>query len=367
MVVPALHLSSDLPLYEAIKRDIRSRIESGELPDGARILPEIELAKQRGVSRSTARKALQALEMEGLLSRTAGRGSFVRSPKDPEACAGMLGVDCLAFSVADLERHNHRGLCAQGFINTAVNSGYQALIHPPAASGNQGLEHLLALRPWRRAGWALWLEQGSEKHLQRLERFRAGGGALALVDRYVREQDYDFVVSRNEQMTYLLTRELVERGHTEIGLLASQPDCTTDEDRIAGYQRALGEAGLPMGEDLMTLGPAQGPEAYRMQILGMLGRRQRPTAVVCVSADYALCLLRELQRLAYTVPKDLELALVDDARFEDQVSFPVLTARQRSYEMGRIAAEMLLRRIREPKLPPQQRFLDFDLNFPPAL
>lgn len=82
-----MKLTSELPLYESIKRGLQARIESGELPEGARILPEIELAHQSGVSRSTARKALQALEMEGYLSRTAGRGSFVKPRHRGEAGA----------------------------------------------------------------------------------------------------------------------------------------------------------------------------------------------------------------------------------------------------------------------------------------
>jgi GntR family transcriptional regulator of arabinose operon len=361
-----LDLTSDLPLYEAIKRDIKSRIESGELPEGTRILPEIELAKQRGVSRSTARKALQALEMEGLLSRTAGRGSFVRAPKHRAPSSILPGQGSLAITVSDVERYNHAGLCAQGFINTVVMGGCHAIIQPPAASGTHEFDHLLSVRQSGIAGWALWLASASEKNLQLLDSYREAGGALTLIDRYVPQLDCDFVVSKNEEMAYMLTRELIRRGHTEIGMITFRPDCTTHEDRITGYHRAFEEAGLTVENDLIVVDEVQGLEPYRMQILGLLGRRKRPTAVFCTSEDHAMWLLKELQRLEYAVPDDLELAVIDNSRFEEKVNFPVLVARQHSYEMGRIAAEMLMRRLKDPKLPAQQRFLDFDLNFSPA-
>lgn len=361
-----MDLISDLPLYEAIKRDIKARIVSGELPEGSRILPEIELAKQRGVSRSTARKALQGLEMEGLLSRTAGRGSFVRAPRQNGSSAVLPGQGILAITVSGLDRHNHAGLCAQGFMNTVVSGGSHAIIQPPAANGTHSFDQLLQVRQSGIVGWAVWLGSATEKHLQLLDSYRSAGGALTFIDRYVPQMAGDFVVTKNEAMGYALTRELIRRGHTEIGVISPRPDFTVYADRLVGYHRAFEEAGLPVDEDLIVIDEAQGPEAFRMQMLGLLGRRKRPTAVFCTSDVHAKGLLWELQRLEYSMPEDLALALVDDSRIEEQVGFPVLVARQYSYEMGRLAAEMLVRRLTDPALPPQERHLDFALNFTPA-
>lgn len=57
---------------------VRARIQAGELPDGAQLPTERELAASYGVARNTVRQALDRLEGDGLLVRQVGRGTFVR-------------------------------------------------------------------------------------------------------------------------------------------------------------------------------------------------------------------------------------------------------------------------------------------------
>lgn len=53
----------------------------GELPPGARLPSELDLARQFGVSRQTMRAALAALVRDGRLDRKPGRGTVVLQPK----------------------------------------------------------------------------------------------------------------------------------------------------------------------------------------------------------------------------------------------------------------------------------------------
>lgn len=69
------------PLYRRIGNEILRRMTDGELPPGARLAPEVELARQFGVSRQTMRAALGALVREGRLERKPGRGTVVVEPK----------------------------------------------------------------------------------------------------------------------------------------------------------------------------------------------------------------------------------------------------------------------------------------------
>ncbi len=62
-------------LAASIREGIRMRIETGEWE--SRIPSEPELAQLFGASRETVRKALAALEAEGLLYRIHGKGTFV--------------------------------------------------------------------------------------------------------------------------------------------------------------------------------------------------------------------------------------------------------------------------------------------------
>ncbi len=68
--------------YAQIEARLAALIESGELPPGARVPSERELAAGVGVSRATARAALAGLAQRGLVERGTGRrGTCVTRPR----------------------------------------------------------------------------------------------------------------------------------------------------------------------------------------------------------------------------------------------------------------------------------------------
>ena len=74
-----LDRESGVPAYAQIERRLRALIESGALAVGERVPSERELAELAGVSRLTARAALDSLARRGLLERGVGRRGTVVS------------------------------------------------------------------------------------------------------------------------------------------------------------------------------------------------------------------------------------------------------------------------------------------------
>jgi len=64
---------------QRIADDLRHKITAGALGPGALLPSEPELSREHGVSRQTARAALQVLEQEGLVTVRPRRGRIVRS------------------------------------------------------------------------------------------------------------------------------------------------------------------------------------------------------------------------------------------------------------------------------------------------
>ena len=81
-----LNRHSYKPLYLQLSENLRQRIEGDDLEPGSRLPSENELVARYGVSRNTARQAINALIAQGLVYRLQGRGT---------AGGEAIGGECL--------------------------------------------------------------------------------------------------------------------------------------------------------------------------------------------------------------------------------------------------------------------------------
>lgn len=81
-----------LPLYERVKSEIKTKIETGEWPTNHRLPSENEMVETLGISRMTANRALRELATEGVIIRVQGRGSFVGSGKRSARTLGVRNI-----------------------------------------------------------------------------------------------------------------------------------------------------------------------------------------------------------------------------------------------------------------------------------
>jgi DNA-binding GntR family transcriptional regulator len=101
---------ADEPITQQISADLRRQIQEGTLGPGALLPSEPEVAREYGVSRQTARTALQALEREGLVIVRPRRGRVVRSSQR------------LRWNLSEFERPDHTILTTSDAWETDIES-----------------------------------------------------------------------------------------------------------------------------------------------------------------------------------------------------------------------------------------------------
>ena len=80
-LIAAIDRKSYIPLYVQVKDALKDQIDSGAALPGAQLPGEPELCRIFDVSRTVIRQALRDMELEGLIVRQKGRGTFVAEPK----------------------------------------------------------------------------------------------------------------------------------------------------------------------------------------------------------------------------------------------------------------------------------------------
>ena len=94
--MPEAQLKSREPLYLRVCDEIGAQIASGSLPNGWKLPPERVISEQMGVSRATVRRALAALEADGLIEAVQGRGTFLTMPRLVEPPNTLMSFTQLA-------------------------------------------------------------------------------------------------------------------------------------------------------------------------------------------------------------------------------------------------------------------------------
>lgn len=338
----ALQRSRDVPLYLQLRMLLQQRIASGEWGPGAMLPAEHALCAEYGVSRGTLRQALADLEAMGLLRREQGRGTFVARGARAEAASSLLSRS-ISFIVPYV-RDSFVPTLLLGVESAARAGGFAVLFHHVENDLDKQEE---ALRlAWQQGVAGIILFPVDSTHIAPvMEDLVAQGFPFVLLDRYLRGLHTDYVISDNFGGGLRATQHLLWLGHRRIGFVSWRDPAVTMEHRRAGYRYALEEAGVPFDPELECE-----VEGYPTIDLAALTRFLREasglTAVFAANDQLALAVRRAASTLGRAIPRDLALVGFDDLDIASQIDVPLTTVAQQVFEMGRTAAEVVIRKIR---------------------
>ena len=85
-----IDFDSHIPYYIQLIEALKEKISLGEWKVGDQLPSEPELCEIYGVSRTVVRQALREIELESLITRRKGKGTFIAEPKISESLAQKL-------------------------------------------------------------------------------------------------------------------------------------------------------------------------------------------------------------------------------------------------------------------------------------
>jgi len=151
-------------------------------------------------------------------------------------------------------------------------------------------------------------------------------------------------VGDDELGGYLATRHLVDLGHRRIGLVAGPEHAVSARNRRAGYERALGEAGVAAAPELVR-GSTFGMESGEVAGAALLGQADPPTAVFAVNDHTAVGVLAAATHLGLRVPEDVSVVGYNDIPLAERLPVPLTTVRVPLDQIAVNAVELLLEAI----------------------
>ncbi|MCY1413105.1 HTH-type transcriptional repressor PurR [compost metagenome] len=169
---------------------------------------------------------------------------------------------------------------------------------------------------------------------------------MVIVDRELEGVDADLVRIDHEQGAYLATRHLLELGHRDIACINGPADTSVGQLRLAGYRRALAEAGLQVDAQRVLESDFTSPGGYEAAV--KLLEVDRPTAIFAANDMIGMGVLRAAAERNIRVPAELSVIGFDDIQMSRYIYPALTTVGQSIRQLGEMAAEQLLRRIAQP-------------------
>jgi Transcriptional regulators len=152
----------------------------------------------------------------------------------------------------------------------------------------------------------------------------------------------------------LATQHLIDAGHRDIVYLAGDEHAWATQERRAGFRDRMRTAGLRVATGSVLHGPYTIDSGYDRAFV-VLGRDDRPSALLCGNDRIAVGALLAAQKLGLDVPRDLSLVGYDDQEeLADRVRPSLTTVSLPHYRMGELGMRALLALIAGAEVPPRQ-------------
>lgn len=173
------------------------------------------------------------------------------------------------------------------------------------------------------------------------------GFPCVILGRLRAESKISWVDIANAQAGANAVRHLLERGYRRIAFLSNGEKEIFNQDRLSGYISALREAGI-MPERSLVMHTRSSLENGRSCVEALLRRTNPPDAVICGDDTLALAALRTAAGAGLRVPQDLGVLCFDNTAVTELAEPRITTVDVDTFELGRLAAETLLRLIEKP-------------------
>jgi LacI family transcriptional regulator len=179
-----------------------------------------------------------------------------------------------------------------------------------------------------------------------LLRLREHGVAVVFVD-HSASGDVCSVAVDDVAGGELAVRHLIENGARRLAFVSGPKAIRQCSDRRRGALRALETSDLPPGDLTDIVVPEMNAHGGQLAARTLLDEGL-PDAVFCANDLLALGVLRVLLQAGVRVPEDVALIGYDDIEFSSAAAVPLSSIRQPTYQLGKIATELLLDECDDP-------------------
>ena len=226
-----------------------------------------------------------------------------------------------------------------GVQETARESGY--LVWLAASNYDPSIEAVQVEQMTHHPVDGILLVPVDSRH-KYLKTVTSGTTPVVTIDRPIEVAMTDSVEVENRAGARMAVEHLIRHGCRTITCVATNSHLRTIKERIAGYEECLRRARLSRAKALQLSSLAEA----KATLSALFESRNRPDALFTANNYSTIWVIEALREMNIEAGKDVALVGFDDVDFFTLITPPVTAVRQPADELGRVAARLLLQRIK---------------------
>jgi len=183
----------------------------------------------------------------------------------------------------------------------------------------------------------------SSRNPNQITVLREMGVPFLLLDRRVDGSDFSCVDSDNETGAYEAVSLLARSGKKKIGLIGGGLNVSSGATRYSGYKKAICSCGFDYEDEYVILAKQYSIENGSLYARELLKRGV--DGIFVSDNELTMGAVLELNRQGVKIPEDIGIIGYDDFDWMDMITPPLTTVKQQAYQMGYVAAEMIMRKL----------------------
>lgn len=193
------------------------------------------------------------------------------------------------------------------------------------------------------------------KNVDHLIKLHQKGLPIVFFDRVTDAIHTHTVIADNYKGAYEATRHLLKQGFRRIAHITSSASLSITLERLAGYRKALEDAGIAVDERYIKFCQHGGMihEEAHQALAELLQLPEKPDAIFTASDRLSTTTLSQLRKMKILVPGQIGLVGFTNSISADIFNPALTSVVQPALEMGRLATELLVQLI-ESKRPVTQ-------------
>ena len=188
---------------------------------------------------------------------------------------------------------------------------------------------------------------------ERIAFLRRNGFPFVTFGRWEGELDFPYLDVDGQAGMEQATQHLIDLGHRRIAYIGAPSELMFAHFRLQGYRQAMQRNGLPIDEELVTVGDLTQKGGYEAA-QRLLKLDDPPTAVLAANDLTALGVVSAVQERGLVVGRDLSVVGFDNIPQVEHSHPPLTTISQPIYEIGVTICRMLIQLLRGEELVERQ-------------